>query len=169
MTHPDITRFFMSSAEATQLLLQAGLQGRGGEILVLDMGEPVRIVDLARDLIRLYGADPDHIPVVFTGLRPGEKLYEELLTSEESTKPTPHPKLRIAQARDANRDAVGQMVAWCERDRAARDAEVRARLKTWIPEYAPPAGAPIEPIPAESSGGREEAVPLPLRGPRRAR
>ena len=168
VTHPDITRFFMSSAEATQLLLQAGLQGRGGEILVLDMGEPVRIVDLARDLIRLYGADPDHIPVVFTGLRPGEKLYEELLTSEESTKPTPHPKLRIAQARDANRDAVGQMVAWSERDRAASDAEVRARLKSWIPEYAPPAGAPIEPLPVETTG-RDETAPLPLRGPRRAR
>ena len=168
VTHPDITRFFMSSSEATQLLLQAGLQGRGGEILVLDMGEPVRIVDLARDLIRLYGADPDHIPVVFTGLRPGEKLYEELLTSEESTKPTPHPKLRIAQARDANRDVVGQMVTWCERDRAASDAEVRARLKSWIPEYSPPAGAPVEPIPVETSG-REETVPLPLRGPRRVR
>ncbi|HEY1326065.1 MAG TPA: nucleoside-diphosphate sugar epimerase/dehydratase [Casimicrobiaceae bacterium] len=166
VTHPDITRFFMSSAEATQLLLQAGLQGHGGEILALDMGEPVRIVDLARDLIRLYGADPDHIPVVFTGLRPGEKLFEEPLASEESTKPTPHPKLRIAQARAANRDAVGQMVAWCERDRPASDAEVRARLKTWIPEYAPPAGAPIEPIPAESP---EEAAPVPLRAPRRAR
>jgi len=166
VTHPDITRFFMSSAEATQLLLQAGLQGRGGEILVLDMGEPVRIVDLARDLIRLYGADPDRIPVVFTGLRPGEKLFEEPLASEESTKPTPHPKLRIAQARPANRDAVGQMVAWCERDRPASDAEVRARLKSWISEYAPPAGAPIEPIPAESA---QETAPVPLRAPRRAR
>jgi FlaA1/EpsC-like NDP-sugar epimerase len=166
VTHPDITRFFMSSAEATQLLLQAGLQGHGGEILALDMGEPVRIVDLARDLIRLYGADPDRIPVVFTGLRPGEKLFEEPLASEESTKRTPHPKLHIAQARAANRDAVGQMVAWCERDRPASDAEVRARLKTWIPEYAPPAGAPIEPIPAESD---KEAAPVPLRAPRRVR
>jgi FlaA1/EpsC-like NDP-sugar epimerase len=166
VTHPDITRFFMSSAEATQLLLQAGLQGHGGEILVLDMGEPVRIVDLARDLIRLYGADPDRIPVVFTGLRPGEKLFEEPLASEESTKPTPHPKLRIAQARPANRDAVGQMVAWCERDRPASDAEVRARLKSWIPEYEPPAGAPIEPLPAESA---QETAPVPLRAPRRAR
>ena len=167
VTHPDITRFFMSSAEATQLLLQAGLQGHGGEILVLDMGEPVRIVDLARDLIRLYGADPDRIPVVFTGLRPGEKLYEEVLASEESTKPTTHPKLRIAQARAANRDAVGQMVAWCERDRPARDAEVRARLKSWIPEYAPPAGAPVVPIPSE--GARDETAPVPLRGSRRTR
>jgi FlaA1/EpsC-like NDP-sugar epimerase len=166
VTHPDITRFFMSLSEATQLLLQAGLQGKGGEILVLDMGEPVRIVDLARDLIRLHGADPDSVPIVFTGLRPGEKLYEEPLASEEASKATPHPKLRIARAREANGDAVGQMVAWCERDRAADDAEVRARLKAWIPEYAPPAGAPIKPIPVEPVAG-ETTAPLPLRAPRR--
>jgi FlaA1/EpsC-like NDP-sugar epimerase len=147
VTHPDITRYFMSLSEATQLLLQAGLQGRGGEILVLDMGEPVRIVDLARDMIKLSGADPSRIAVVFTGLRPGEKLYEEPLAMEEATKPTPHPKLRIAQARDADAFAVGQMVTWCESDRAADDAEVRARLKTWIPEYVPAAGAPVMPIP----------------------
>ena len=165
VTHPDITRFFMSLSEATQLLLQAGLQGSGGDILVLDMGEPVRIVDLARDLIRLYGADPDSVAIVFTGLRPGEKLYEEPLASEEASKATPHPKLRIAQAREANRDAVGQMVAWCERDRAADDAEVRARLKSWIPEYAPPAGAPVKPLPVELPV--EAAAPVPLRAPRR--
>jgi len=147
VTHPDITRYFMSLSEATQLLLQAGLQGRGGEILVLDMGEPVRIVDLARDMIKLSGADPSRIAVVFTGLRPGEKLYEEPLAMEEATKPTPHPKLRIAQARDADAFAVGQMVTWCESDRAADDAEVRARLKTWIPEYVPASGAPVMPIP----------------------
>jgi FlaA1/EpsC-like NDP-sugar epimerase len=164
VTHPDITRFFMSSSEATQLLLQAGLQGKGGEILSLDMGEPVRIVDLARDMIRLYGADPDHVAVVFTGLRPGEKLYEEPLASEEAKKPTPHPKLHVAQARAADRDAVRQMVAWCERDRVADDGEVRARMQAWIPEYAPPAGASIKPIPLE---GAEEAVTLPLRAPRR--
>ena len=163
VTHPEITRYFMSLSEATQLLLQAGLQGRGGEILVLDMGEPVRIVDLARDLIKLSGADPDEIAVVFTGLRPGEKLYEELLASEEATKPTPHPKLRIAQAREVNRDLVGQMVTWCESDRAADDAEVRARLKAWIPEYMPPAGVPVMPIPTEAPAGREDTKPLPLR------
>jgi FlaA1/EpsC-like NDP-sugar epimerase len=164
VTHPEITRYFMSLSEATQLLLQAGLQGRGGEILVLDMGEPVRIVDLARDMIKLSGADPAKIAIVFTGLRPGEKLYEELLATEEATKPTTHPKLRIAQAREANHDAVGQMVTWCESDRAADDAEVRARLKAWIPEYSPPAGAPVKPIPTAS---RDDAKPLPLRVPRR--
>jgi FlaA1/EpsC-like NDP-sugar epimerase len=164
VTHPDITRFFMSLSEATQLLLQAGLQGKGGEILTLDMGEPVRIVDLARDMIRLYGADPDHVAIVFTGLRPGEKLYEEPLTPEEATKPTRHPKLHIAQARAADRDAVRQLVAWCERDRVADDGEVRARMQAWIPEYAPPAGASIKPIPTD---GAEETVALPLRAPRR--
>ncbi|HLX29316.1 MAG TPA: nucleoside-diphosphate sugar epimerase/dehydratase [Casimicrobiaceae bacterium] len=164
VTHPDITRFFMSSSEATQLLLQAGLQGKGGEILALDMGDPVRIVDLARDMIRLYGADPDRVPIVFTGLRPGEKLYEEPLASEEATKPTTHPKLHIAQARAANRDAVGQMVAWCERDRVADDGEVRARMRAWIPEYSPPAGASLKPIPTD---GADETVTVPLRVQRR--
>jgi len=163
VTHPEITRFFMSLSEATQLLLQAGLQGKDGEILVLDMGEPVRIVDLARDMIKLSGADPERIAIVYTGLRPGEKLYEEPLATEEATKPTPHPKLRVAQARDANLDVVGQMVTWCEHDRVADDAEVRARLRAWIPDYAPTAGAPVKPIPTTAPSGREEAKPLPLR------
>ncbi len=144
VTHPEITRYFMSSSEATQLLLQAGLMGRGGEVLVLDMGEPVKIVDLARDMIRLSGGDPDKIRVVFTGLRPGEKLYEEPLASGETTLPTPHPKLRIAQALPGHRDAVEQMVSWLERDRATGDAEVRAWLKTWIPEYALPGEVPVQ-------------------------
>ena len=142
VTHPEITRFFMSLSEATQLLLQAGLMGRGGEVLVLDMGEPVRIVDLARDMIRLSGADPDRIRIVFTGLRPGEKLYEEPLASEETTLATPHPKLFIAHARANGAEAIEQMIAWLERDRAATDAEVRAWLKAWIPEYVPPGVVP---------------------------
>ena len=147
VTHPEITRYFMSLSEATQLLLQAGLMGRGGEVLVLDMGEPVRIVDLARDMIRLSGADPDAIRIVFTGLRPGEKLYEEPLASEETTLATPHPKLFIAHARPNGVDAVEQMIAWLERDRAADDAEVRAYLKAWIPEYAPPGHIPAAVLP----------------------
>jgi FlaA1/EpsC-like NDP-sugar epimerase len=147
VTHPEITRYFMSLSEATQLLLQSGLMGKGGEVLALDMGEPVKIVDLARDMIRLSGADPDRIPIVFTGLRPGEKLYEEPLASEETTLATPHPKLFIAQARHGGRDAVEQMVAWLERDRAATDAEVRAWLKSWVPEYAPSGEIAPEPAP----------------------
>jgi len=165
VTHPDIIRFFMSIPEAAQLVLQAGVMGQDGEIFLLDMGEPVRIVDLARDMIRLSGLAEEQIEIVFTGLRPGEKLFEELVGFGEQSMPTPHPKLRIALARSANLDAVGQMVAWCERDRAADDAEVRARLKAWIPEYMPPAGAPVQPIPSEPVVAASE--PLPLRAPRR--
>ncbi len=137
VTHPEITRYFMSLSEATQLLLQAGLMGRGGEVLVLDMGEPVRILDLARDMIRLSGADPDRIRIVFTGLRPGEKLFEEPLASEEATLPTHHPKLRIAQARSADGATVRDLVTWLQRDREVPDADVRAWLKSLIPEYEP--------------------------------
>src|SRR5208283_3769714 len=122
--------------------LQAGLMGGGGEVLVLDMGEPVRIVDLARHLIRLSGADPDAIGIVFTGLRPGEKLYEEPLAAEETPLATPHPKLFIAQARANGADAIDQMIAWLERDRVASDADVRSWLKAWIAEYAPPGELP---------------------------
>jgi FlaA1/EpsC-like NDP-sugar epimerase len=163
VTHPSITRYFMSLSEATQLLLQAGLMGKGGEVLLLDMGDPVRIIDLARDMIRLSGADPDRIRIAFTGLRPGEKLFEEPLATGEATLPTPHPKLRIAQARPGNRDAVEQMVAWLERDRAAGEAEVRVWLKNWIPEYAPPSGASVpivEPIATMTPAAAAPAVAL---------
>ena len=165
VTHPSITRYFMSLSEATQLLLQAGLMGRGGEVLLLDMGEPVRIVDLARDMIRLSGADPDHIQIVFTGLRPGEKLFEEPLATGEETLPTPHPKLRIAQARRGNREAVDQMIAWLERDRAAGEGEVRIWLKNWIPEYSPPGGGPASG--ATVMAGVPAKPPVPLLARRR--
>jgi FlaA1/EpsC-like NDP-sugar epimerase len=154
VTHPEITRYFMSLSEATQLLLQAGLMGRGGEVLALDMGEPVRIVDLARDMIRLSGSDPDRIRIVFTGLRPGEKLYEEPLASGETMLVTPHPKLFIAQARSDEQGALDQLVAWLERDRAATDGEVRAWLKSWVPEYVPP---------GETTAAVAEPIPLPQR------
>ena len=102
VTHPEVTRYFMSIPEAAQLVLQAGCMGQGGEIFVLDMGEPVKISDLARDMIRLSGFAENDIRITFTGLRPGEKLYEEVLADGEQTRPTSHPKLRIAKARDVD-------------------------------------------------------------------
>ena len=137
MTHPDITRYFMSIPEAAQLVLQAGLMGKGGEIFVLDMGEPVKIVDLAKDLIRLSGMDEDEIRIEFTGLRPGEKLYEELLADNEHTLPTPHPKLRIARAREVDVAWLENLLDWVGSRATQDDAEVKRALAQWVPEYTP--------------------------------
>ena len=97
VTHPDIIRYFMTIPEAARLVLQAAAVGESGQVLVLDMGEPVRIVDLARDLIRLSGHTPQEIAIEFSGLRPGEKLYEELLADQDETVPTAVPRLRVAR------------------------------------------------------------------------
>ncbi|MBT9136606.1 MAG: UDP-N-acetyl-alpha-D-glucosamine C6 dehydratase [Firmicutes bacterium] len=98
VTHPDMTRYFMTISEAVSLIIEAGSMGQGGEVFVLDMGEPVKIVELAKTLITLSGLRPEHdIPIVFSGLRPGEKLYEELLTAHEVTAATSHERIRIAR------------------------------------------------------------------------
>ncbi|KYC29042.1 Capsular polysaccharide biosynthesis protein CapD [Sterolibacterium denitrificans] len=144
VTHPDIIRYFMLIPEAAQLVLQAGLMGgepgRGNEIFVLDMGEPVRIVDLARDMIRLSGFNEGDIRIEFTGLRPGEKLYEELLADGEQTLPTPHPKLRVARAGKANEtddDAwLAELQRWLAQENVD-EAEVKAALQRWVAEYKP--------------------------------
>lgn len=135
VTHPEITRFFMSIPEAAQLVLQAGLMGEGGQIFVLDMGEPVRIVDLARDMIRLSGLSADDIRIEFTGLRPGEKLFEELLADGEATGPTPHPKLRIARSRPVTEELLAEFDAWLAATANPTDAAVREGLARWVPEY----------------------------------
>lgn len=137
VTHPEITRFFMSIPEAAQLVMQAGYMGKGGEIFVLDMGESVKIVDLAKDLIRLSGFTEDDIKIEFTGLRPGEKLYEEVLADDENTLLTPHPKLRIAQARGVAEEEFGALLNWVQQDISQSDEQVRLRLRHWVPEYTP--------------------------------
>jgi FlaA1/EpsC-like NDP-sugar epimerase len=135
VTHPEIMRYFMSIPEAAQLVMQAGCMGKGGEIFVLDMGEPVKIVDLAKDLIRLSGLSEDDIRIEFTGLRPGEKLYEELLADAERTLPTPHPKLRIAKARSVGILELQALQAWISKDASLPDDEVRQAVRQWVPEY----------------------------------
>jgi len=139
VTHPDITRYFMSIPEAAQLVLQAGCMGQGGEIFVLDMGEPVKIVDLAKDLIRLSGMTEDDIKIEFSGLRPGEKLYEELLANDENTLATPHPKLRIAQTRTVVDGEFLALLNWIDDASGKADDEVRERMQQWVPEYTPTA------------------------------
>ncbi len=142
VTHPEITRFFMTIPEASQLVLQASSMGHGGEIFILDMGTPVKIVDLARDLIRLYGFTEEQIRIAFTGLRPGEKLYEELLADDEMTTRTPHPKLRIARARETADNLLDELLPWLMQHRVPNDDEVRRDLRRWVPEYQP-AAAPV--------------------------
>lgn len=138
VTHPDIVRYFMTIPEAAQLVLQAGLMGRSGQIFVLDMGEPMKIVELARMLIRLSGKTEHEVPITYTGLRPGEKLYEELLADDETTEPTPHPKLRVAKTSGQQVIDIDGVVAWIDQVGPAPAAAVlRAWLLEQVPEYVP--------------------------------
>jgi FlaA1/EpsC-like NDP-sugar epimerase len=138
VTHPEILRYFMSIPEAAQLVLQAALMGRGGEIYVLDMGEPVKIADLARQMIRLSGFSEAEIRIEYTGLRPGEKLYEEPLADAEKTLATPHPKLRVARVRAPEHSRLlEEVVHWLARSNGADAAAVRSQLRGWVPDYVP--------------------------------
>lgn len=135
VTHPQVTRFFMSIPEAAQLVLQAASMGEGGEIYVMDMGQSIRIADLARDMIRLSGHTEEEIRIEFTGLRPGEKLFEEVLAPAEETLPTPHAKLRIARARAVDPQALLAFVRGLLDCDDPGDPATREMLARLVPEY----------------------------------
>ncbi|MGA2467708.1 MAG: nucleoside-diphosphate sugar epimerase/dehydratase [Thermodesulfobacteriota bacterium] len=139
VTHPEVTRYFMTIPEAAQLILQAGSMGEGGEIFILDMGSPIKILDLARDLIRLSGFEPDEdIEIKFIGLRPGEKLYEELITEGEGIFPTSHEKIFVLRKPpcDLNwlKTKIDELTVLAERQDAVG---IKRKLKEILPEYEP--------------------------------
>jgi FlaA1/EpsC-like NDP-sugar epimerase len=156
VTHPEMQRYFMTIPEASQLVLQAGTMGEGGEIFILDMGAPVRIADLARDLIALSGLRPDvDVEIQFTGIRPGEKLFEEIAVDAESADKTRHPKIFVGRFRPHAWDAVQRHVAAL--DAAAGDGAeaIRARLRELVPEYRPdPHGVSAEAVPVAAAARR---------------
>lgn len=136
VTHPEINRFFMTIPEASRLVIQAGAMARGGEIFVLDMGQPVKIVDLARDLIRLSGLEPDKdIKIVFTGLRPGEKLYEEVLMEEEGLKKTAHEKICIGTLVDIDYNILVEKLNNLEKIIKINPCEIKNTIKDIVPTY----------------------------------
>lgn len=136
VTHPDIERFFMTIPEASRLVIQAGGLAKGGEIFILDMGEPVKIVELAKSLIQLSGLTPDaDIEIVFTGLREGEKLFEELLMDEESTLPTTNSSIMVSTGQEISYDEVAAKLDEIETAIAKTDAEAIAILEEAVPTY----------------------------------
>ncbi|MCD4709928.1 MAG: polysaccharide biosynthesis protein, partial [Bacteroidales bacterium] len=134
---PDITRYFMTIPEACQLVLEAGFMGSGGEIFVFDMGEPVKIVDLARQMIKLSGYEPDkEIKIEYTGLRPGEKLYEELLTDQEKTLPTYNAKVKIAEVADFDHEkTLAKIVSLLQSAYRLSEKELITKLSAIVPEF----------------------------------
>ena len=136
VTHPDIERFFMTIPEAARLVIQAGGMAKGGEIFILDMGEPVKIVDLAKGLIQLSGLTPDQdIKIVFTGLREGEKLYEELLMSEETTVPTHHRSIMISKGREVSFENIESKLAELRGALQGTDEQAIRMLEEAVPTY----------------------------------
>ena len=136
VTHREITRYFMSIPEASQLVLQAGMMGLGGEIFVLEMGKPIKILDLAKDMISLSGLHKDEIKIKFTGLRPGEKLFEELLADHELTKPTNHKKIRIAVTSKTEEKFLNKaIIKWINQSPGMNEIKIKKELKRWVKDY----------------------------------
>ena len=178
VTHPDMKRYFMTIPEACQLVLQAATMGRGGEIFILDMGEPVKIVDLARNLIGLSGFGPKDIEIHFTGMRPGEKLFEELALKDEIAKKTRHPKIFIGRLQPVRWEDIDQAVEELHELADCRDANtILRKLKEIVPEFegvvlpAPhhPAWIGSEPAhPAAAGGDNGKAAGSGVRRRRKA-
>ncbi len=145
VTHAEITRYFMTIPESVSLILQAGAMGKGGEIFVLDMGEPVLIKDLAEQMIRLSGLEPGKdIEIVYTGLRPGEKLYEELLHKSEGLQPTSHEKLLLARSREVDWAWLQEKMICLEQAVSSRNIDkLRACLHDVVPEFKREKTAPV--------------------------
>jgi FlaA1/EpsC-like NDP-sugar epimerase len=139
VTHPDVTRFFMTIPEACQLILQAGAMGKGGEIFILDMGTPIKIADMAKDLIRLSGFEPDvDIKIEYVGLRPGEKLYEELITEGENIVPTKHEKIMVLKGLECDSQLLnGKVNELAQLSREQEGNKIKFKLKEIVPEYNP--------------------------------
>jgi len=163
VTHPEITRYFMTIPEAAQLILQAGTMGKGGEIFVLDMGEPVKIAYLAEQLIRLSGKKPgEDIEIAYTGLRPGEKLYEELFHESEKLAGTTHPKILLANSRSMDfaqlEQALERMMAACEAD---DERQIYGLLSDLVPEHQSRLLLDV------AAGSGQSAVVVPIKNPGR--
>jgi FlaA1/EpsC-like NDP-sugar epimerase len=141
VTHPEMKRYFMTIAEASQLVMQAGAIGAGGEIFILDMGKPIKILSLAKEMIRRSGLRPGKdIAIEFSGIRPGEKLYEELACAGEQTRPTSHPKIRVWQLPRATPKQVERMINQLGAVTNSGRDEVMGALRECVPEYQPNAG-----------------------------
>jgi len=139
VTHPEVTRYFMTIPEACQLILQAAAMGRGGEIFLFDMGIPIKIDDMARDLIRLSGFEPEEdIKIKYIGLRPGEKLYEELIIEGEGAIPTMHEKIMVLKGMDCNLPILNGKIDDLIQISMTQEANnIKAKLKEIVPEYRP--------------------------------
>ena len=139
VTHPDMQRYFMSTPEACLLVLEASAIGQGGEVFVLDMGSPIKIIDLAKEMIRLSGYEPDKdIPIVFTGERPGEKFFEDILTAEEGTQATKNEKIFVAKLSPVVENIVREGLELLQKavPTGNREAIIRA-LQSIVPNYTP--------------------------------